>query len=633
MDGKSEDVLKDRIKELKKLFPEAVTEGKVDLEMLKATLGGEINTDNERYVLNWAGKAEAFRVLQTPTTATLALAEKESINFNNTENIFIEGENLEVLKILQKSYYGKIKMIYIDPPYNTGSDSFIYPDKFAESKDEYLKRIGEKDEEGYLLKEGLFRKNSKENGQFHSVWLSMMYPRLFLARNLLRDDGVIFISIDDNEVHNLRMMMNEIFGEENFVAVFPWRKRTAKSDVPFGVSQDFEWILMYGKGDFWAGYSLERKYYKSKDYKDGWRLADLTTQRTKEERPNSFFTMINPKDKKKYEANPNRVWGVTKETFKDYYEKGKIVFPGDYDFLNISIPAFRVFESEDKEKNLKKFGSEEAFRTVSTLLPPDIGRTEDGTKEITELFQSKVFSFPKPQSLIKYLISIIPENDFTILDFFVGSGTTAHATFELNKEDGGQRNFICIQLPEKTTEDTEALKEGYKTIAEIGKERIRRVIKKIKEEKKSNPDLFSKDKPELDLGFKVFKLKESNFKVWRSDVVENEKDLNRQMEIFQEPVKPGAEMNNMMWELLVKNGYELTTKVEERELAKCPCFVVAEGELIVCLSKLTETAVKEILKLKPKKVICLDSLFERNDKLKTNTALQMKDAGVELKTI
>jgi adenine specific DNA methylase Mod len=267
MNGKSEDIIKNKVKELKKIFPEVITEGKVDFEQLKATLGEEINTDNERYVLNWAGKSEAFRVLQQPTTATLAPAPKESINFDTTENIFIEGENLEVLKILQKSYYGKIKMIYIDPPYNTGNDSFIYPDKFAESKEEYLKQIGEKDEEGYLLKEGLFRKNSKENGQFHSVWLSMMYPRLFLARNLLRDDGVIFISIDDNEVHNLRMVMNEIFGEENFVAcVADINNPKGRSDDKY-IATAHEYVLIYKKMEIqFSGWEPEenitRRYNK-----------------------------------------------------------------------------------------------------------------------------------------------------------------------------------------------------------------------------------------------------------------------------------------------------------------------------------------------------------------------------------
>ncbi|HJZ24343.1 MAG TPA: site-specific DNA-methyltransferase, partial [Candidatus Babeliales bacterium] len=251
--GQSLVIQQDNLEKLRQLFPDIFSEGKIDMEKFNAAFSDNINFANERYVLNWAGKADAFKVLQIPTTATLKPVPVESINFDTTQHVFIEGENLEVLKVLQKAYYGKIKCIIIDPPYNTGNDSFIYPDSFKENKADYEKRIGDKDEEGYLLKEGLFRKNSKDSGHFHSNWLSMMYPRLFLAKNLLRDDGVIFVHIDDNEVHNLRLLMNEIFGEENFVAVFPWKKRTAKSDVPFGVSQDYEWVIGYTKANYGAG--------------------------------------------------------------------------------------------------------------------------------------------------------------------------------------------------------------------------------------------------------------------------------------------------------------------------------------------------------------------------------------------
>ena len=249
MTGESLDIIQDQLEKLKQLFPEAITEGKIDWEKLQATLGKEsaIGGLNERYVLNWAGKTDAFKVLQQTTTATLKPVPEESINFETTENVFIEGENLEVLKVLQKAYYGKIKMICIDPPYNTGSDSFIYPDSFKESKENYQKRIGEKDEEGYLLKEGYFRKNSKDSGHYHSNWLSMMYPRLFLAKNLLRDDGVIFVHIDDNEVHNLRLIMNEIFGEENFVGSIIWQKRKGGGNDSSQLAIDHEYIVIYTK--------------------------------------------------------------------------------------------------------------------------------------------------------------------------------------------------------------------------------------------------------------------------------------------------------------------------------------------------------------------------------------------------
>src|SRR5690606_23724702 len=265
MDGKSYDILSDKINRLKELFPEAFTEGRIDWEKLKSALG-DVNFENERYNLNWAGKADAFRVLQQRTSATLRPVEEESVNFNETENVFIEGENLEVLKVLQKSYFGKIKMIYIDPPYNTGSDSFIYPDKFSESKEEYLKRIGDLSEEGYLLKEGFFRKNSKESGRYHSNWLSMMYPRLYIARNLLRDDGVIFVSIDDNEVHNLRMIMNEIFGEENFIANIIWQSKTGANDA-ITIDSITEYILVYAKNASDVKFKLNVSEYNISRYK------------------------------------------------------------------------------------------------------------------------------------------------------------------------------------------------------------------------------------------------------------------------------------------------------------------------------------------------------------------------------
>lgn len=657
MDGKSKDIKEGKLEQLKELFPEAFTEGKIDWEKLKCTLGEDINFSNERYVLNWAGKSDAFRALQSPTTATLVPARGESVNFDDTNHVFIEGENLEVLKVLQKAYYGKVKCIIIDPPYNTGNDSFIYPDKFSEKKEDYLKRIGDKDEEGFLMKEGLFRKNSRDSGHYHSNWLSMIYPRLFLARNLLRDDGVIFVHIDDNEVHNLRMVMSEIFGEENFVAVFPWKKRTTKSDVPFGVSQDYEWVLCFTKGNFSAGIPHERKYYQTDDYpEDRWRLADLTKQTTAKERPNSAFELVDPKTGKSYPFNPNRVWGITKDTFPEYYKKGKIVFPDDYNFLNTTIPAFRVFESEDKAKAVKKFGSEEAKKSASTYLPKEVGMNEDGNKEILELFDSKVFSFPKPTTLIQHFLTTINDKDFIVLDFFGGSATTAQAVLELNKEDGGNRKFILVQMPEQCDENSETFKAGYKSIADIGKERIRRVIKKIQENpsgshssENGNPgELFKTEELDsrrslsrmrggndetLDLGFQVYKLRPSNFKIWRGRGLESGEALTEQLDAFVDPVKPGALEENMLYELLLKSGRDLNSKVEKKKFGEVGYWVIADGELVIALSAVTDALIKDIISIKPRKVICLDRLFADNDQLKTNTVLQMKDAEVEFKTV
>lgn len=663
MNGKSLTPEQEKLNALRQVLPEVFSEGKIDWEKLKATLGEDINFANERYVLNWAGKSDAFKVLQMPTTKTLIPAKAESVNFDDTENIFIEGENLEVLKVLQKSYFGKVKMIYIDPPYNTGNDSFIYPDKFSESKADYEKRVGDKDEKGYMTKDGMFKKNSKENGQYHSNWLNMMMPRLYLAKNLLRQDGVIFVSIDDNEVHNLRLLMNEIFGEENFVGLFPWKKRTAKSDVPFGVSQDYEWVLSFTKGEYGAGIDIERKYYQTNDFpNDRWRLSDLTTQRSEEERPNCAFEMLNPKDGKKYKHNPKRVWGVSKDTFQSYYDKGKIVFPDDYEFLNISIPAYRVFESEDKAKSLKKYGSENAKKAVSTFLPKEVGMSEDGNKEIVELFGQKLFSFPKPINLVKHFLNTNTDNDFIILDFFAGSGTTAHAVMDLNKQDAstgsaqaGNRKYICVQLPELTDEKSEANKAGYSTIADISKERIRRAGKKIGEEiqaeiKKIEAEITKlqcelpteETKAEIqnlqskisslqsqDLGFKVLKLEDSNFKQWQQIAGKDTKALAEQMKLFVDPVSETATIENMVYELLLKSGKNLNSSIEKKD----SYFKINSNELVLLLEKATQQIIDAVVTEKPIKVIALDKLFKGNDQLKTNTVLQIKDAGIEFKTI
>lgn len=636
MDGYSQTPLKERLEALRSLIPEAFAEGKIDWEKLKAALGEEVNFSNERYVLNWAGKSDAFRIMQQPSAATLVPCKEESVDFDDTENIFIEGENMEVLKVLQKSYFGKVKMIYIDPPYNTGNDSFIYPDKFSETKVEYQKRVGDKDAEGYMMRDGMFQKNSRENGQYHSNWLNMMMPRLYLAKSLLRDDGVIFVSIDDNEVHNLRLLMNEIFGEENFVAAFPWRKRTAKSDVPFGISQDYEWIVCFAKTDSFVA-SIEndnRKYYETPDFPNRpWRFHDMTTQRSAIERPNCFFTIINPKNGNEYPANPNRVWANNEETFQEYYRQNRIIFPGDYDFLNLSKPVIRYWKEDDEEKAGENFGRV----TVSTKLPEDIGMSQDGTKEMTDLFGAKVFSYPKPTALLAYLLKIATKSNDIILDFFAGSGTTAHAVMQLNKEDGGHRKFICVQLPEPCDEKSEAYKAGYSTIAEISKERIRRASAKIKAEvlaaqAEQQQKLQFEEENALqmpDLGFKVFKLSDSNFKQWRNIPGANKEEWKQQIIDFINPVAENATVENMMYELLLKSGKSLNSKIEHAD----NCYCINGGELALLLESVGQATVDAVLSRHPQKVIALDKLFEGNDQLKTNTALQMRDAGVEFKTI
>jgi len=626
IDGKSLDISEEKKNLLKQLFPEVFTEGdKINFERLRLTLGEMVDAGKERFGLTWAGKADCFRAIQTPSTGTLLPCREESVDFDTTENLYIEGDNLEVLKLLQKPYLGKIKMIYIDPPYNTGND-FIYPDNYSESLETYLEYTGQTDENGRR-----FSTNQETDGRFHSKWLNMMYPRLFLARNLLREDGVIFISIDDSEQSNLKKICDEIFGEENFVATFPWRKRTAKADVPFGVSQDFEWVVAYCKSEFKAGVSIQRKYFSSDDYKSGWRLADLTTQRNAQERPNSNFTLINPKNGNEYPANPNRVWSVTKETFDEYYAKGKIVFPGDYDFLKINKPAYRVFEDEDRQKNFLKFNSDEARKSISTLLPSDVGRTEDGTAQIIELFDYKIFGFPKPYTLLKYFLNIIPDDDFLVLDFFSGSATTAHAVLDLNKQDGGSRKFILVQLPEPCDENSEAYKAGFKTIAEIGKERIRRVINKIKEEKaQPTVDALINDEKPLDLGFKVMKLASSNFKKWNKTTETTDEELIQTLDEMLDNIIDNRTQEDILYEILLKSGFQLSTTVETLTLAGKTVYSVAERMMLICLEDtLTIDVIRAMAELQPNRVVCLDTAFENNDQLKTNAVKIMEAKKVE----
>ena len=494
MDGKSKNIVDDKIEKLKTILPEAVTEGKIDWEKLRLTLGDDVNVSDERYVLNWAGKSDAFRALQTPTTATLAPVEKESVNFDSTKNIFIEGENLETLKVLQKAYYGKIKMIYIDPPYNTGNDSFVYPDRFAESREEYLKRINDKDEEGLMMREGIFRRNSKDSGHYHSNWLSMMYPRLFLARNLMREDGVIFVSIDDNEAHNLRILMNEIFGEENFLASICWeRADSPKMDSQY-FSTKHDYIICFAKSA--EDFQIIRKSYIGDEIPDHYNKVDEQGRKyylkplramgsqedTREARPSLYYEISAPDGTSVYpklQGGGDGRWRWSKSKLENKRSRIEWVTKGDE-----WTPSYRIYADES------------SGRPPETMLfSEDVGSTRTATAELKALFEDvKFFDTPKPIGLLKYLLQISTTENDIVLDFFAGSGSTAHAVLDLNLEDENFRKFILVQLPETATSS------DYSTIADFSKERIRRVFTKIKKE---NP-MFAENRQ--DFGFKVFKL-------------------------------------------------------------------------------------------------------------------------------
>ena len=404
----------------------------------------ELLNEKKTYGLVWENHEEAVEEQlreQLPVFREVPERRILSDDADAPNHIIIEAENLHALVALTYTHAGKIDVMYLDPPYNTGNKDFVYNDSYVDSEDSYR----------------------------HSKWLSFMEKRLKIAKTLLSDKGVVFISIDDNEQANLKLLCDEVFGQENFVALIPWRKRTAKSDVPHGLSQDYEWVLCYSKELFQAGIKKEtRKYYETPDFPNKpWRVHDMTTQRSSIERPNCYFTIVNPKTGKKYPANPNRVWANNEETFVDYYKNDRIVFPGDYDFLNISKPVIRYWKDDDEKKAGDLFG----FTAVSTDLPADIGMTQDGTKDIDAVFGSKVFGFPKPLSLIKYLLQIATPRakNVTVLDFFAGSGTTMHAAMQLNAEDGGHRRCILVTNNENgicenvTYERNKRVIQGYTT--------------------------------------------------------------------------------------------------------------------------------------------------------------------------
>ncbi len=559
-------------------------------------------------MLNWAGKSEAYQTLQTPSLKTLTPCEQESVDFDHSDNIFIEGENLDVLKILQKSYFNSVKMIYIDPPYNTGND-FVYNDNFASRLDDYQQQSGEKDENGLLKK--AFVRNSKENGHYHSNWLNMMLPRLHLAKNLLKDDGVIFISIDDNEQAQLKLLCDEVFGEENFVGQFIWKSRQNKDNRNLtGLSIDHEYIFCYSKYNnqrILNGAERKVEQYKNPDNdpRGLWVSANMVGLLGEDQRPNCHYDLINPNTGINY-GKPKLGWRYDKNTMSKLIEENRILFPKEPS----GRPRRKVF--------LNELNSE--LPNINSIIGENI-YTTNGTKDINELFDNKFFPFPKPVKLIEELLkqTTKQENDI-ILDFFAGSATTAHAVMQLNAEDNGNRRFICVQMPELTDEKSEAFKAGFHNIAEISKERIRRAGKQIAE---NNPD-----KP-LDTGFKVFKLSDSHFKQWQSPNVEN---LAQQLEFFIDPVADFAEPQAMLYEILLRLGLKLSVKVR---LENTIFWLDDENgkRYAILLSEANEALFNQIIEQQPLKVVMLDRMFNGNDALKKNTELQFADHHIQFLVI
>jgi adenine-specific DNA-methyltransferase len=615
LDLRSHDIAEDKQQELLRLFPEIRTEGgKIDFERLKLALGDIVEVGKERYGMNWPGKADCFKTIQAPSLGTLRPCREESVNFDTTENLIIEGDNLEVLKLLQKSYLGKIKMIYIDPPYNTGND-FIYPDDYTESLQTYLEYTGQVDSHGKK-----FSTNTEADGRFHSKWLNMMYPRLYLARNLLREDGMVFISIDDFESDNLKKLCDEIFGEENFVENIIWKKRYGGGAKEKHLVSVHEYILAYARniealGELFVPLtqgSIERYYtYKDENYekRGPYRTHPLEATKSMGERKNLVFPITAPDG---LPVMPKRQWLWSPERVEEALAKGEIAFIKDKEG-QWSVHSKQYLKDEEGTIRQGK-----AFSIIDNVF------TQHGTNEIIELFgDAHVFPFPKPWRLLEPLLNLAAlPIDSIILDFFAGSGSTAPAVLELNKQDGGNRKFILVQLPEPTGRD------DYPTIADITKERIRRVIQKLNQEDEGKLPLHGSQKP--DLGFQVFKLAESNFKTWNANVSPDDvAALLLQLELHIDHIRDSRTAEDILYEILLKSGFPLTTPVEQLTLAGKTVYSAAGGALFICLERqLTLDLIRAMAEHRPERVVCLDNSFTGNDQLKANAVQLFKNKGV-----
>lgn len=587
-------------KKLAELFPDAVTEavdenGEVVRAIDKDVLMQEIATKvvdgpEERYQFTWPDKKKAILTANAPINKTLRPCREESVDFDSTENLYIEGDNLEVLKLLQETYLGKVKMIYIDPPYNTGND-FVYDDDFAQDADDYIANSGQYDDEGNRLVQ-----NTESNGRFHTDWLNMIYPRLKLAKDLLTDDGVVFISINDVEVSNLTKICNEVFGEINFIGTFVWNSKKGGGSDNNMVVTDQEYVLAYKKSDsadtYLAKIEIEAEPLDCEDeqgkYRRGRELNKWGANSRREDRPTMFFPVQGPNGEAVYPIRNDGAEGCWRWGKKNMYD---IVAKGNVEFVKRENGTFIVYEKvRTEEKRLKP------YRTFLN----NVGATADGSKQVKELFdETKIFDFPKPLGLLAILINMgLTNSQDIILDFFSGSATTAHAVMQLNAEDGGHRKFIMVQLPEETDEKSEAYKAGYKNICQIGKERIRRAGKKIKEDSPLST-------AELDTGFRVLKCDSSNMK----DVYYNPSDYTPNMfESLTDNIKENRTPEDLLFQVMLDLGILLSSKIEVTEIAREKVYSVADGFLLACFDeKVTVDVITEIAKRNPYYFVMRDS--------------------------
>lgn len=586
----SEDIQQENVKKIAAMFPNCVTEARdeeghlkkaINFELLKQMLSDSVIDGDEAYEFTWVGKKASIVEANRPIRKTLRPCKEDSVHWDTTENLYIEGDNLEVLKLLQESYLGKVKMIYIDPPYNTGND-FIYNDDFKMSSEQYTNESGEVDEEGKRL-----FKNTDSNGRFHSDWCSMIYSRLMLARNLLSNDGVIFISIDDHELGDLRALCDEVFGAQSFLATFVWKRRASSQLDKSKCSTDHEYVLSYKGRSFHALRGVDKDYkgYSNPDNdpRGPWTPGDLTVGMTGDMRPNQYYDLVDPKTGKVYKPNYNRVWSYIPESMNKLIAENRIVFP----------------EDTTKRPMRKRFASElDSDTNPQSTWMCDVGMNTEGTKQMYDLFGKSFFSYTKPISLIKSLILQATGKDSIVLDFFSGSATTAHAVMQLNAEDGGHRKFIMVQLPEETDEKSEAFKAGYKNICEIGKERIRRAAKKIHED---NPDATFDD------GFRVLKLDDTNMK----DVYYAAGDYTQDLvSMLESNVKPDRTDLDLLFGCLLDWGLPLSLPYTSETIDGCMVHTYNDGDLIACFDEnVPGSVIKTIATHQPLRAVFRDSSF------------------------
>jgi adenine-specific DNA-methyltransferase len=633
--SQSQDLVKENIEILKELFPTIVRENQIDWDELRAVLGEEVISEEEYYNFTWAGKSQAKIEANKLSTGTLRPCIGESKNWNTTKNLYIEGDNLEVLKLLQKSYAGKIKIMYFDPPYNTGKE-FVYKDDYSNNLSNYLELTNQIDETGAKI-----RVNTESEGRFHSNWLNMMYPRLKLSRNLLSNDGVIFISIDDNEVANLRKLCNEVFGEENFVAQIIWERAYSPVNLKKHFSENHDYLVCYSKSiDQLVNHGLPRTEEANSRYSNPdndprgvWKSSDFSVGPEVKEK----IYPINLPSGRVVLPPKGRCWVLTKERYKEFLDDERIWFGESGN----NVPSIKRFLSEVKD----------GITPLTIWKYSEVGHSQEAAQNLKLLFDDNdYFDYPKPVGLIKRCLELYSDCDSLVLDIFSGSATTAHSVIQHNSEDGGDRRFILVQLPEPLPNDSQAFHAGLKSIADIGKKRIRRAGEKIlsdlktrlttlkesiegkmlQEEKEAEIKEFEDIIENLDVGFRVFKLDTSNILAWDGSVENLEENLLSAVE----NIKPDRTEEDVLFEILLKYGIDLAQPVEEKVIAGCKVFSIGAGVLFVCLSDKITTSVADGIgawknELNPavSKVVFKDSGFA-GDVDKTNAIQILKRFGI-----